>query len=382
MSEIRRLTKYTVKAISQWLLRHLANREVLFVTALLICYAFVIGGALLLKHLRVLSVEEFISMTIVASCVTFCFTQFAFLSRTKSLDKSLQIKSAACAMIEQMHVDDECIDTYVRIGKSKADIIGDVRVQRGAAPGTIKALSLLSMESCLHELQKMMDKKRIERFGNHAHILTQKCYGFASHSIRAIALTDDASLRFWIQSDGIGRTFYQCNRAALERGVPVSRYFHFTSQDIRAFDGPTDYRDVLIAAIEEYIKQLPNSELFLVLRDDWFDLYPEKTVEDRRAKANRKFKSYYAQSFPDVSLFDDTVASLWKGASSEKIDDVRIAWDPYHLVCVKDVFDTVLQNRRTIACRREKDQTARELIECFSKKIYATGGLVPEPSAN
>jgi hypothetical protein len=75
------------------------------------------------------------------------------------------------------------------------------------------------------------------------------------------------------------------------------------------------------------------------------------TGDEGTASANRAFVKYFVPegqteaTFPDVSLFDSSVASLWKGASKTTVDGVRVAWDDQHVSRVVDVFDRVLSRR-------------------------------------
>lgn len=380
MTALRRLLRDALKRTSDWFARWIVNRELRFIAIILTTYIASILCFQFLSHLNILTEITFVSFTIASSCTAFLLGQIAFLSRAKSIERNLQLKNTLSSLMDEIYVKDKCFISYINIGDQKAKIIQESKQEEETAKQVILDLSLLAIETCNGELINMLKKKRIQRSGNEAYLLTQECYQFAKRAVKAVAPVSDTSLDFWSQADGIGQFFYKCNREALRRDVEISRYFVFAASDIERLQTTESYKNAVLDAVTKYIEELPLSILFFAYQDErWHSFYPDThSGDEQRVKSNRKFREYYLNSFPDVSLFDDSVASLWRGASSDRINEVRISWESMHVACVRDIFGKVLSNKKTKFVQRNENQGAGELLAAFLQALeHQTTTLEP-----
>jgi hypothetical protein len=195
--------------------------------------------------------------------------------------------------------------------------------------------------------------------------MTGECYNHVASRVQAVALANPESWEFWTNRSGYGREFYERNKRALERKVDIHRYFVFSATEKARLESDTSYRACVITGLQVYLNELPRTSLWLTLEPDWGGYFRGRVMDEERAKANHRFLLYYNDTFPDVSLFDESVASLWRGAASEKIDKVRIAWEKNHVACVNELFKVILAADSTLKIKASARAKATDLLDEF-----------------
>lgn len=379
--EVSHYIRSFAKALARHLGNFIQNRELKFVASILLIYTILIATLYVLLWLQKLQLEHFVSATVTASCITFLLAQIAFLSRAKALERVMQFKGLLITLFEETKSEDDRVIGYMDVGSQTIKIMQQSKSMQESKEDTEKQasqaflhFSLVAIKNCQSELRNILAERQIRRSGNLAFQLTKECYTFAKKEIYAVAHVSEKSLDFWEDVEGIGRYFYSCNEDALAEGVRVHRYFLFTRADIDRITIDFNYRKKALSALSTYIQKLPKSDLYLAFRrTDWQRLFPINNAPDDMVMANRKFRDQYPDSFPDVSLFDKSVASLWQGASSEKVDEVCIAWATMDIKSVKHLFKGAFIDvqRHSVVHKRQENETSAQLLESFLSKVQA-----------
>lgn len=366
----RQLVRSLANWLGEWIRQRISGTHGQIVAVIILAYIGSLGVWIWLRSEGLIDENWLASLTVSSSCVAFLFAQLAFAARTRHLERHLMIDRAVLDLTLETNSREDHVGLYISIGVSGASIIRDLGNGNPYVRQAVLDLSWVALDTCRSELTEMSTNKRIQRSGDDAWRLTHRCYQFATRSVQAIALATDESIRFWMNHDGIGEHFYDSNSAAARRGVSVSRFFVFDEDHFERLRADDAYRSELEMALDKYMERLPKSKLVIVCYDhDWREHYPVHNVGNQElANSNKKFRGFFTEYFPDVSIFDDDVASLWSGASDRQISSVRIAWENHHVSRVRMVFSGLLSPHSCHQKELRKRSTLRQDIAQFLMK--------------
>jgi hypothetical protein len=368
-----------IRTSTGYLIRFIRNRELKFVGAILVLYSVLVSVLYVLLWQKLLQIDHFVAGTVIASCITVSLSQIAFLARATSLEGALQFKGLLVALFEGARFEDVRIKGYINVGEQTVQILQTSKSKAGDDKQVSEAylhFSNVALKNCQTELKDILAEKQIRRSGKLAFELTQECYKFAQTEISAVALVSDGSLAFWEDDQGTAKYFYQSNADALSRNVGINRYFLFTRDDIARLTRDPKYRARTLSALATYLSKLGGSDMYLAFRaESWHRVFPTvNSMPHHDFERNKRFKSLYKDdSFPDVSIFDKSVASLWQRPSNETIDEVCIAWESSDVSSVKYLFKQVFVNpqRLSVVLKRGKADDLTDMLDVFLSQVRA-----------
>ncbi|MEM1056456.1 MAG: hypothetical protein AAGI52_13115 [Bacteroidota bacterium] len=163
------------------------------------------------------------------------------------------------------------------------------------------------MQEYSTDLDKLMKSEVVEFSGTQSTKATQRAYDSARSHILATSIVHNKAYNFW--QSNLGAEFLEHNVAALRRGIKITRFFVINSFVLNQGTGMV--KEVLIKHAK--IKKIFYNEYDIYVLPQTYSLVGavDRVRNEHFDRAFFHFSNENMNIIPDLSLFDNSLSSIW-----------------------------------------------------------------------